>query len=175
MLLCPSLHKAPAPYSFPMNEKADTLSFADSADYIHPKENGLLQEFTRRRNDNGCNYATESSFTTDTRVTRNLSLQKTTWKMEITKNDKDQADSNCCVLPRLSTATHFVNLQFLLCFLIHLTFMFMTLIHIITHFPDHPVHSFFTIHLSKTHHSVQPITMQFVYAISYLMPLQSLE
>ena len=53
--------------------------------------------------------------------------------------------------------------------------MFMTLIHITTHFPDHPVHSFFTIHLSMTHHSVQPMTMQFVYAISYLMTLKSQE
>ena len=75
-----------------MDEKADTLSLADSANYIHHKENGPFQEFTRLRNCNGCNDATESSSTADTRVMRNLSLQRTAWKTETKWNDKDQAD-----------------------------------------------------------------------------------
>ena len=54
-------------------------------------------------------------------------------------------------------------------------FLFMTLIHITTHFSDHPVLSFSMIRLSTTHHSVQPNTMQFVYATSDLMPHLSLE
>ena len=176
MLLCPSLHKAPAPYHFPMDEKADTLSYADSAIYIHHKEHGLFQEFTRLRNRNSYNYAKEFSFTTDTRVTRNSSLQKKGVEIgDYMEGQRDSAHSNCCVLPHHSTATHFLNLPVLSCFLIHLTFSFMTLIHITTHFSDHPVLSFSMIRLSTTHHSVQPIIMQFVYATSYPMTQLSLE
>ena len=88
---------------------------------------------------------------------------------------RDSAHSNCCVLPHFPTSKHFVNFPVLSCFQIHLTFMFMTLIYSTTHFSDHPVLSYSTIRLSTTHHSVQQITLQLVYAISYLMPPISLE
>ena len=133
---------------------------------------------------NSLDYATamaattqqESSSTADTRVMRNLSLQRTAWKTETNWNDKDIRHIQIAAFYFIFLITRISKtFQFFPVFWFIVRLCLWPYIYITTHFPDQPVLSFPTIRSSTTHHSVQRITMQLVYAISYLMLHISLE
>ena len=110
------------------------------------------QELIRRPYSKSWSDTSASLFASDTKVTRYVSLRRTTWKMECDRNNR-----------RFSTfqLRHF---QFFLVFSFASCLYIGPYTSITTHFLDLPVLSFSMISLSMIYRRVQPITMQFVYA-----------